>query len=50
VKYGNLAIPAFENDPAYNNEAITDHDYFIVRVTAEDGTSINYHRVDVRVG
>jgi hypothetical protein len=39
---------AFESDPAYNDEVITDGDVFIVKVTAENGT-VKWSRITVEV-
>jgi len=47
VKYANGATPSeddIENDPAYGNEAITDQDFFIIRVMADD---VRYYKIVV---
>jgi methionine-rich copper-binding protein CopC len=50
VKYPYGASPVnFETAPAYANQAIADNDFFIVKVTAEDGTTVNYYKVVVIV-
>lgn len=51
VKYAKGAPTTnFEtSDAAYNNEAISDEDFFIVRVNAQDPAKINYYRIVVRV-
>jgi len=50
VKYANDASTGnFASDTAYNNEAITNLDFFIVKVTAEDTTTILYYKVVVTV-
>ena len=50
VKYASGASTAnFETDTAYANQAITDGDFFIVKVTAQDTTTVNYYRVNVTV-
>ncbi len=37
----------FAQATAYNNEAISNYDCFIVKVTAENGYTVNYYKVDV---
>jgi hypothetical protein len=51
VKYATSdATTNFEStDTAYNNEAITDNDFFIIKVTAEDTTTKQYYKVVVTV-
>jgi hypothetical protein len=50
VKYASGASTAnFASDTAYANEAISNGDFFIVRVTAQDGVTINYYRINVIV-
>ena len=50
VKYATGASTTnFATDTAYANQAITDGDFFIIRVTAEDTTTINYYRMNVTV-
>jgi hypothetical protein len=39
----------FATDAAYTNPAITDGDFFIIKVTAADTTTINYYKVVVTV-
>ncbi|MEA5084757.1 MAG: InlB B-repeat-containing protein [Lachnospiraceae bacterium] len=51
VKYGSgtTDFSGFDAAAAYTIAAITDGDFFIVRVTAEDGTTVNYYSVNVTV-
>ncbi len=50
VKYASGAATGnFATDTAYANEAITDGDFFIIKVTAQDTTTVNYYRVNVTV-
>ncbi|MEA4988303.1 MAG: S-layer homology domain-containing protein [Anaerovorax sp.] len=50
VKYASgVSTANFETDAAYANEAITDGDFFIIKVTAQDTTTVNYYRVNVTV-
>ncbi|HRW56856.1 MAG TPA: hypothetical protein P5185_03690, partial [Oscillospiraceae bacterium] len=50
VKYASGASTTnFASDTAYANEAISNGDFFIVRVTAQDGVTINYYRINVIV-
>jgi len=51
VKYATGVDPTttFEADTAYANQAITTLDFFIVKVTAEDTTTILYYKVVVTV-
>jgi len=50
VKYASGAsTAAFATDAAYANAAITNNDFFIVRVTAANGTTIAYYKVVVTV-
>jgi|GEM_PF-1370750 len=51
VKYATGVNPAstFYNDTPYNNQAITNKDFFIIRVTSQDGSNVNYYRVVVTV-
>ncbi|MDD3040980.1 S-layer homology domain-containing protein [Bacteroides sp.] len=51
VKYasGTTDFSGFDGATAYTNATIADGDFFIVRVTAEDGTTINYYRINVTV-
>ncbi|MCX6112141.1 MAG: hypothetical protein NTY22_02490, partial [Proteobacteria bacterium] len=39
----------FATDTPYNNQAITDQDFFIIRVTAQDATTILYYKIVVTV-
>ncbi|MCJ7790286.1 MAG: leucine-rich repeat protein, partial [Candidatus Atribacteria bacterium] len=52
VKYANgvVDLSGFEAATAYANEAITSLDFFIIKVTAEDGTTKLYYKITVRVG
>ncbi len=49
VKYATGVDPTttFETDTAYDDEAITTLDFFIIKVTAEDTTTILYYKVVV---
>jgi hypothetical protein len=51
VKYAvGSSYSGFAGDGAYNGSAaISDGDFFIIKVTAEDGTTILYYKIDVRV-
>jgi len=50
VKYASSGLTdSFESDAAYANEAITNGDFFIVQVTAADGTTVNYYKITVTV-
>lgn len=50
VKYASSgSTDSFESDTAYANEAITNGDFFIVQVTAADGTTVNYYKITVTV-
>jgi len=50
VKYASGASAEnFETDTAYANEAIADGDFFVIKVTAQDGTTVNYYRIHVTV-
>ncbi|MGE4485919.1 MAG: InlB B-repeat-containing protein, partial [Oscillospiraceae bacterium] len=50
VKYASGAdTSGFETDTAYANQAITDGDFFIVKVTLADQTSVNYYKIVVTV-
>jgi hypothetical protein len=50
VKYGAGTDTAhFATDAAYANQALTNGDFFIIRVTAGDGTTVLYYKVDVLV-
>ncbi len=51
VKYasGTTDLSGFAGATAYANEAITDGDFFIVKVTAQDTTTVNYYKVVVTV-
>ena len=50
VKYtsGTTDFSGFDGAAAYTNAVITDGDFFIVRVTAQDAT-VNYYRINVTV-
>ncbi|AEY64948.1 hypothetical protein [Clostridium sp. BNL1100] len=49
VKYANGASTAnFESDPAYANEPITNNDFFIIKVTSEDGSTVSYYKIIVK--
>jgi hypothetical protein len=49
VKYAkDASITDFVNDTAYADESISNEDFFIIKVTAEDNT-VNYYRIDVTV-
>ena len=49
VKYASGALTTnFATDSAYGNEAITNGDFFVVRVTAQD-SSVKYYRINVTV-
>ena len=49
VKYANGASTAnFETDPAYANEPVTNNDFFIIKVTSEDGSTVNYYKIVVK--
>ena len=51
VKYGSGAPTAnFETDTAFTNGATTtlsNNDFFIIKVTAADGSTLNYYRINV---
>jgi hypothetical protein len=50
VKYAKGASAAnFAGDAAYANEAIHNGDFFIVKVTAQDGATVNYYRIIVTI-
>ena len=50
VKYGAGADTAhFATDAAYANQALSNGDFFIIRVTAGDGTTVLYYKVNVSV-
>ncbi len=50
VKYATGTSTAnFATDAAYANQAITNNDFFIIKVTAQDGTTVNYYRINVTV-
>jgi hypothetical protein len=50
VKYGAGADTAhFATDAAYANQALSNGDFFIIRVTAGDGTTVLYYKVNVLV-
>jgi hypothetical protein len=50
VKYAASAdISGFETDTAYNDEMISNNDFFIVRVTALDNITVNYYKIIVSV-
>ena len=51
VKYasGTTDFSGFDGAMAYTNATIADGDFFIVRVRAEDSTTINYYRINVTV-
>ncbi|MCX6113409.1 MAG: hypothetical protein NTY22_09075, partial [Proteobacteria bacterium] len=51
VKYATGVDPSatFATDTAYNNEAITDQDFFIIRVTAQDGVTVLCYKIVVTV-
>lgn len=37
----------FATDTAYDNGALSDGDFFIIKITAQDGTTINYYRINL---
>jgi len=39
----------FETDTAYDNEAITDGDFFVIKVTAQNTTTENFYKIIVTV-
>jgi hypothetical protein len=46
VKYASGASTVnFAGDTAYANEAISNNDFFIVRITAQDTATVNYYRI-----
>ena len=50
VKYASGAPTGnFESDAAYANQAISDGDFFVIKVTAQDETTVMYYRVNVTV-
>ena len=50
VKYASGTSTAnFATDTAYANEAISNGDFFIIKVIAQDTTTVNYYRVNVTV-
>ncbi|MEA4841854.1 MAG: DUF4347 domain-containing protein [[Clostridium] symbiosum] len=50
VKYASGASTAgFASDTAYANQAISNGDFFIIKVTAEDTLIVNYYKVKVKV-
>lgn len=49
VKYHSNPTPDFENDPAYADEAITYGDSFVIKITAQDGTTVLYYWIKVNV-
>jgi len=49
VKYASGATPDFSNDTAYNNQAISDGDFFMIKVVAQDTTTILYYKIVVTV-
>jgi len=50
VKYTNgSSVNNFETDPIYNNEAISNNDFFIIRVISEDLSILLYYKVLVEV-
>ncbi len=49
VKYANGASTAnFETDSAYANEPVTNNDFFIIKVTSEDGSTVSYYKIVVK--
>lgn len=49
VKYANGAATVnFETDPAYANEPVTNNDFFIIKVTSEDGSTVSYYKIVVK--
>ena len=49
VKYANGASTVnFETDPAYANEPVTNNDFFIIKVTSEDGSTVSYYKIVVK--
>lgn len=50
VKYASGASTVnFEADIAYANQAISNGDFFIIKVTAEEASTVNYYRINVTV-
>jgi len=51
VKYvqGVTDFSGFDGASAYNNEVITNGDFFIIKVTAEDGTTVSYYKIDIMI-
>ena len=51
VKYSvGSNFSGFQTDSAYNGtDSIADGDFFVVKVTAEDGTTVLYYKIDVTV-
>jgi len=50
VKYATGAsIASFETDTAYANQAVSNGDFFIIKVVAQDGATTNYYRIAVTV-
>ena len=50
VKYAkDYATTNFDIDTAYANEAISNGDFFIIKNTAQDGTTVLYYRITVSV-
>ncbi len=49
VKYAEGASTAnFETDTAYANEPIINNDFFIIKVTSEDGSKVSYYKIMVK--
>jgi hypothetical protein len=42
-------ISNFAQDTAYAEEAITVQDFFIIRVTAEDGETVSYYKIGLTI-
>ncbi|KAF5065625.1 Cadherin-like protein [anaerobic digester metagenome] len=50
VKYvSGASMEKFGTDTAYANQTLRTGDFFIVKVTAEDATTVNYYKVNVTV-
>jgi predicted 3-demethylubiquinone-9 3-methyltransferase (glyoxalase superfamily) len=51
VKYaqGTTDFSGFDSADAYNNEAIADGDFFLIKVTAGDGVTVSYYKITVTV-
>lgn len=49
VKYASGASTAnFETDPAYANEPIINNDFFIIKITSENGSTVSYYKIVVK--